>query len=82
MLFVPEYSVPISPMQMCELGLRKLDDAQVLVIVNKRDGQLTGNLAGPLVINTLNRHSEQIVLADRRWTTRHPFHLQAGGPRA
>ena len=27
----------------------------------------------PLVINTLTRSGEQIVLADRRWTTRHPL---------
>jgi len=34
---------------------------------------LTGNLQGPLVINTLNRTGEQVVLAEKRWTVRHPL---------
>jgi flagellar assembly factor FliW len=70
-LFVPEYSVPIRPEQMEDLGLSKLEDAQVFCIVNKLDGQLTGNLQGPLVVNTLTRTGEQMVLAEKRWTTRH-----------
>lgn len=70
-LFVPEYSVPIRPEQMTELGLGKLEDAQVFVIVNKVDQQLTGNLQGPLVVNTLTKVGEQFVLAEKRWTTRH-----------
>lgn len=69
--FVPEFSVPIRAEQMEQLGLDKLDDAQVFVIVNKVDDQLTGNLQGPLVINTLSRTGEQFVLAEKRWTTRH-----------
>jgi len=72
-LFVPEYSVPIRPEQMIELKLNKLEDAQVFVIVNKVDTTLTGNLQGPLIINTLTRTGEQMVLAEKRWTTRHPL---------
>jgi flagellar assembly factor FliW len=53
--------------------LEKLEDAQVFVIVNKIDQQLTGNLQGPLVINTLARIGEQMVVAEKRWTTRHPL---------
>ena len=70
-LFVPEYSVPIRPEQMQDLTLEKLEDAQVFVIVNKVDQQLTGNLQGPLVVNTLTKVGEQFVLAEKRWTTRH-----------
>ena len=72
-LFVPEYSVPIRPEQMGDLKLNKLEDAQVFVIVNKVNQDLTGNLQGPLVINTLTRTGEQLVLAEKRWTTRHPL---------
>lgn len=71
MLFVPEYSVPIRPEQMTDLRMERLEDAQVLTIVNKIDQTLTGNLQGPLVINTLNKTGEQMVLAEKRWTTRH-----------
>ncbi len=70
-LFVPEYSVPIRPEQMNELSISRLEDAQVFVIVNKVEGALTGNLQGPLVVNTLTRQGEQMVLAEKRWTTRH-----------
>jgi flagellar assembly factor FliW len=72
-LFIPEYSVPIRPEQMTDLKLNKLEDAQVFVIVNKVDATLTGNLQGPLIINTLTRTGEQMVLAEKRWTTRHPL---------
>ena len=72
-LFVADYTVPIRPDQMADLGLAQLQDAQVFCIVNKVDGMLTGNLQGPLVINTLTRHGEQFVLAEKRWTTRHPL---------
>lgn len=70
-LFVADYSVPIRPEQMRELGLDKLEDAQVFVIVNKVEDHLTGNLQGPLVVNTLSRTAEQVVLAEKRWSTRH-----------
>src|SRR4051794_38772109 len=53
--FIPDYSVPIRDDQMMELKLPRLEDAQVFVIVNKVDTTLTGNLQGPLVINTLDR---------------------------
>jgi flagellar assembly factor FliW len=72
-LFVADYSVPIRPEQMGDLGLAKLEDAQVFVIVNKVDQTLTGNMQGPLVINTVNKVGEQMVLAEKRWTTRHPL---------
>jgi len=71
--FVRDYTVPIREDQAKALGLEKLEDAQVFVIVNKIADQLTGNLQGPLVIDTANRIGEQFVLADKRWTTREPL---------
>ncbi len=81
-LFVPDYAVPIRPEQMGELGLERLEDAQVFVIVNKVDQTLTGNLQGPLVINTVTKSGEQLVLAEKRWTTRHPLMKVAEPARA
>lgn len=72
-LFVSTYKVPIHPEQMLGLGLTSIDDAQVFVIVNKRGNVLTGNLQGPLVINVGSRCGEQLVLSDRRFTTRVPL---------
>lgn len=69
-LFVPEYTVPVRPEQMHALGIEREQDAQVFVIVNKVGDDLTGNLQGPLIVNTLSKSGQQLVLADKRWTTR------------
>lgn len=76
-LFVPEYSVPIRAEQMQDLRLADVADAQVFVIVNKVSDKLTGNLQGPLVVNTADKIGEQFVLAEKRWTTRHEL-MQLG----
>ncbi|UCD76233.1 MAG: flagellar assembly protein FliW [Phycisphaerales bacterium] len=70
-LWVGDYEAAIRREQMEELKLQRLDDAQVFVIVNKYDRALTANLQGPLIINTTNHQAMQLVLADKRWTTRH-----------
>ncbi|MEZ6318173.1 MAG: flagellar assembly protein FliW [Phycisphaerales bacterium] len=80
--FVPEFSVPIRPEQMEDMALGKLEDAQVFVIVNKVNEQLTGNLQGPLIVNTITKVGEQLVLADKRWTTRHPLMKVTAGAQA
>jgi len=56
-----------------QIGLENPDDAQVFVIVNKVDELLTGNLQGPLVVNVANREARQLVLSDKRFSTRHPL---------
>ena len=77
MLWVKGYEVPIRAEQMAELRLARTEDAQVLVIVNKRDSSLTVNLQGPLVVNTATLQAQQLVLAEKRWTTRHEI-LEVG----
>jgi len=72
-LFVPDYRVPLRAEQMELMGLGSAAEAQILVIVNKRGSVLTGNLQGPLVIQTKHRVGEQLVLADRRFHTRVPL---------
>ena len=46
---------------------------QVFVICNKVDDWLTGNLLGPLVVNADNRLAQQVVLTEKKWTTRQPL---------
>ncbi|MBN1492223.1 MAG: flagellar assembly protein FliW [Phycisphaerae bacterium] len=72
-LFVPDYSVPIKPEELRAIGLEDPSGAQVFVIVNKVNDLLTGNLQGPLVINIETRDGKQLVLSDRRFSTRHPL---------
>ncbi len=80
-LFVPTYQVPIKPEQLSELGIDSIESAQVFVIVNKREHTLTGNLQGPLVVSVRQRIGEQLVLSDRRFTTRVPL-IELGAPLA
>lgn len=70
-LWAADYQATIRREQMEEIQLGTLDDAQVLVIVNKYERALTGNFQGPLVINLNNFQGVQLVLADKKWTTRH-----------
>jgi flagellar assembly factor FliW len=70
-LWVEEYEATIRREQMEELELDSIDNAQVFVIVNKYDNSLTANMQGPLVINLRNHKAMQLVLAEKRWTTRH-----------
>lgn len=70
-LWIQDYEATIRREQMEELGLERLDDAQVFAIVNRYDRAITANLQGPIVVNVSNQHAMQLVLADKRWTTRH-----------
>ena len=46
---------------------------QVFVICNRVDDWLTGNLLGPIVVNANNRLAQQVVLTEKKWTTRQPL---------
>ena len=70
-LWSPDFVVTLRREQAAEIGLPEGVTPQLLVIVNRRDQGITANMQGPLVINPATRVGLQVVLADRRWTTRH-----------
>ena len=72
-LFVPDYYAPVKAEELEKLGLKSPDGAQVFVIVNKVGDMLSGNLQGPLVVNIETRAATQLVLSDKRYSTRHPL---------
>jgi len=72
-LFVADYQVPVKLEDLECIELSNPDNAQVFVIVNKVGELLTGNFQGPLVINVTNRCGRQLVLSDKRYSTRHPL---------
>ena len=72
-LFVADYQVPVKLEELEKVGLEEPGNAQVFIIVNKVDNLLTGNLQGPLVVNVQNRRARQLVLSDKRYSTRHPL---------
>jgi flagellar assembly factor FliW len=82
-IFFKDYDVPIREETQTELQLTDISHAQVFVICNKVDEWLTGNLLGPIVVNATNRTGQQVVLTEKKWTTRQPLlKLQAEVPLA
>ncbi len=71
LVFVSDYQAQIRADDVQALELQNLTDCRVLVIVNKVDGYLTGNLLGPLVIGAHSLLAKQLVLSDKRYGTRH-----------
>lgn len=72
-MFVADYRVPVKLEDLQPIELNDLENAQVFIIVNKVDDTLTGNFQGPLIINVENRRGRQLVLSDKRYSTRHPL---------
>lgn len=68
--FVKGYEVPLKDEIRQELAIADDAAAQVFVICNKVNGWLTGNLLGPIVVNTAARTAQQVVLTEKKWTTR------------
>jgi len=72
-MFVSNYKLEIKPEDLSSLGLVEAENSQIFVIVNKVQDNLTGNLQGPLVINVATRQGKQLVLSEKRYSTRHPL---------
>ena len=82
-IFFKDYAVPLKGDLQQDLGMDDVEHAQVFVICNKVDEWLTGNLLGPIVVNAANRLAQQVVLTEKKWTTRQPLlRLQADVPLA
>jgi flagellar assembly factor FliW len=81
--FFGDYAVPLREETLAEIELADVAEAQTFVICNKVGEWLTGNLLGPIVVNAQNRLAQQVVLTDKKWTTRQPLmRLQAQVPLA
>jgi flagellar assembly factor FliW len=72
-IFFKTYDVPMKEETTQELDLADPALAQVFVICNKVGEWLTGNLLGPIVVNAANRVAQQVVLTEKKWTTRQPL---------
>ena len=72
-LFFKDYQVLIREETQADLDLADAKDGQIMVICNRAGDWLTGNLLGPLVINTRTHLAQQIVLTEKKWTCRQPL---------
>jgi flagellar assembly factor FliW len=71
--FFKDFTIPLKDELRDAISLTDPAYMHVFVICNRVGDWLTGNLLGPLVYNTANRIGEQIVLQERKWTTRQPL---------
>ena len=72
-MFFREYQVPVWKETAQELQIADPPIVQIFVICNRVGEWLTGNLLGPLVVNAHNRMAQQVVLTEKKWTTRQPL---------
>ena len=82
-IFFKDYEAPLREETRQELLVTDPATVQSFVICNKVGDWLTGNLLGPIVVNAENRLATQVVLTEKKWTTRQPLlKLQAEMPLA
>jgi flagellar assembly factor FliW len=80
-IFFKDYQVPVREETWQDLQLADEAAVQCFVICNKVGEWLTGNLLGPILVNAQNRLAQQVVLTEKKWTTRQPLMmLQAEVP--
>ena len=72
-IFFKDYDVPLREEMQQDLKLEDPQFVQVFVICNKVGDWLTGNLLGPIIVNAQNRLAQQVVLTEKKWTTRQPL---------
>lgn len=76
--FYPDYALEISDEDQGLLGLDSPDIAEVLVILTvQRDEDetvdITANLLGPIVVNSLTREARQVILEGAPYSTQEPL---------
>jgi flagellar assembly factor FliW len=64
--YLPEYKVHVARSQLAPLEFSQFDQAYVLSILSKEDGQWTLNLKAPLVINFDRRLGRQLITGDEQ----------------
>ena len=74
-LFFPDYELVLDDDELEVLALERPEDAQVFLLLTvHREGDqisdITANLLGPVVVNTVTRRGRQLVLDNSSYTTR------------
>ncbi len=71
--FFPGYSIKIDNPTRDSLGMKNEDDVIILAILRVEGENVTANLQGPLVINSINKKGIQVVNEDSRFSCRTPL---------
>ncbi len=71
--FFPDYSVRIDNQTGDLLEIKNEEDVIILTILRVEGKDVTANLQGPLVINSINKKGIQVVNEDSRFSCRTPL---------
>lgn len=72
--FFPEFVLKVEAAAKKYLEIKDDDDLVALAILRVEDENVTANLQGPLVINSMNKRGMQIVNDDPQYTCKTPLH--------
>lgn len=62
--FVPDYRVRVTRGELAPLDLSQFDQAYILCVIARSDGDLTLNLKAPLIVNLDRRLGRQVITTD------------------
>lgn len=70
----PDFSVKVENSIKNLLDIKNEEDVVTLAILRVEEENVTANLQGPLVINSLNKRGVQMVVEDPRYSCKTPLH--------
>jgi flagellar assembly factor FliW len=68
--FFPDYRPQLAPGHWCRVEADEKTPLEMLAIVGVREGEVSLNLAAPLVVNPANRKGAQVILEPCDYSTR------------
>ncbi len=74
LFFKPDYVVDINPKDLKVLGITKIAEAGIFVLITipaGRPEKMSANLQAPVVMNSGNKHAAQLILADSEYGVEH-----------
>ena len=73
LLFFPDYRIEINSQEIAELEVTDPNTVETYVIMTmvKKPRDITANLQGPILINTLNNRGKQLVLVNSNYRVQH-----------
>lgn len=78
--YFPDYDIQVSDEELATIGIAELEQLIVFSIITIGDNieNATANLLAPVVVNVKNKEAIQIVLNERKFTTKHSLFKEKG----
>ena len=71
--FFADYAPDVDDSDIMVLDLQNENETLLLCLITIDGDAISANLLGPIVVNTRTRKARQVVLSEKRWTTREPL---------